>query len=506
MDKQKEALGRIVDSLRTKYVEATAFESDLQSDLRLLSEAFHSSLDDLNSEFEKLESALELRKKEMLASVEEEMNMKTSLIKNQLKNYQDSRTDADELILISKEAMDITNNTQFNQVALSIKERVTMSPIFRLSSVASVTDISCHLVADFTREQTILNKLTFLPVPQTPIILEELCTASDNTITCQWNLPTPDTEENSAVENEDIILPSTIESYVFQFRQVKADQGNQDVPWKTEENIKTMEYVIKGLVFDKPFIQIRVQSWNKAVGGEFSRVATIATPAYSFNLDADACHGNLKVTTPITVEWDPTAMKAPEGRARSAGKTQTSNKTSSPKKTKKDRFIGESYTVLGDSPISDDEIYYEVTAAPDSKTYSVGLTSRSISRYDQIGRTPNSWCIFVSSWIQNTFVAKHNNKMKNLEATKVPARIGVYYNSQLNFLSFYDVDTRSCIHSFKQVKALTQMVPGFSVWCGSIQIHTGIQVPSWVLKQPASPQTKSIVASSVASSEQVETT
>ena len=38
-----------------------------------------------------------------------------------------------------------------------------MSPIFRLSAVPSITDTSCHLVADFTKQHYLLDKLNFLP-------------------------------------------------------------------------------------------------------------------------------------------------------------------------------------------------------------------------------------------------------------------------------------------------------------------------------------------------------
>ena len=56
-------------------------------------------------------------------------------------------------------------------------------------------------------------------------------------------------------------------------------------------------------------MQIKVQAWNKAVGGQFSDVVTLSTNAFSFKFDASASHGNLKVVEPCMVEWDPTATK-----------------------------------------------------------------------------------------------------------------------------------------------------------------------------------------------------
>jgi len=55
---------------------------------------------------------------------------------------------------------------------------------------------------------------------------------------------------------------------------------------------------------------MRVQAWNKAVGGTFSKAVTIATPAFNFSLDPEACHANLKVTGPLTVEWDAAPVKS----------------------------------------------------------------------------------------------------------------------------------------------------------------------------------------------------
>lgn len=55
----------------------------------------------------------------------------------------------------------------------------------------------------------------------------------------------------------------------------------------------------------------------------------------------------------------------------------------------------------------------------------MGVAYKTLGKFDQLGKTNTSWCIHVNNWLQNTFAAKHNNKVKALDIT-VPERIGVF--------------------------------------------------------------------------------
>lgn len=55
----------------------------------------------------------------------------------------------------------------------------------------------------------------------------------------------------------------------------------------------------------------------------------------------------------------------------------------------------------------------------------MGVAYKTLGKFDQLGKTNTSWCIHVNNWLQNTFAAKHNNKVKALDVT-VPERIGVF--------------------------------------------------------------------------------
>lgn len=55
----------------------------------------------------------------------------------------------------------------------------------------------------------------------------------------------------------------------------------------------------------------------------------------------------------------------------------------------------------------------------------MGVAYKTLGKFDQLGKTNTSWCVHVNNWLQNTFAAKHNNKVKALDVP-VPERIGVF--------------------------------------------------------------------------------
>nr|XP_019964313.1 PREDICTED: FSD1-like protein [Paralichthys olivaceus] len=158
--------------------------------------------------------------------------------------------------------------------------------------------------------------------------------------------------------------------------------------------------------------------------------------------------------------------------------------TPSPNKTAgsragRDRFAGESYTVLGDQEMTEGCHYWELRPLADWKSFSVGVAYQaSLGRFDQLGKSAGSWCLHASQWLQTSLAAKHNNRAKALE-WPLPQRIGIYCNYDNGDLSFIDVDRLRLLHSFK-TKFSQPLVPAFTVWCGGITIATGLQVPSFM--------------------------
>eukprot|EP00069_Balaena_mysticetus_P002281 bmy_15832T0 len=132
----------------------------------------------------------------------------------------------------------------------------------------------------------------------------------------------------------------------------------------------------------------------------------------------------------------------------------------------------------GDTLIDGGEHYWEVRYEPDSKAFGLGVAYRSLGRFEQLGKTAASWCLYVNNWLQVSFTAKHANKAKVLD-TPVPDCLGVHCDFHQGLLSFYNARTKQLLHTFK-AKFTQPLLPAFTVWCGSFHVTAGLQVPSSV--------------------------
>ncbi|CAB1351927.1 unnamed protein product, partial [Coregonus sp. 'balchen'] len=158
------------------------------------------------------------------------------------------------------------------------------------------------------------------------------CLVSDNTVSVAWKMPVED---------------SKIDHYILEYRKT----DHEGLPRIKDEHCWE--------VFDSKFMNFRVRACNKAAAGEYSDPVTLETRAFNFGFDSSSAHLNLKV----------------EDGSVEGGR---------------DRFTGESYTVLG----------------------SVGVSYRNLGKFDQLGKTNTTWCIHINNWLQTSFSAKHNNKAK----------------------------------------------------------------------------------------------
>ncbi|KAK4816981.1 hypothetical protein QYF61_025901 [Mycteria americana] len=328
---------------------------------------------------------------------------------------------------------------------------------------------------------------------------------------------------------------SRIDHFVLEYRKTNFDglpRVKDEQRWELIDYIKATEYTLSGLKFDTKYMNLRVQACNKAVAGEYSDPVTLETKAFVFSLDSNSSHLNLKVEDTY-VEWDPTGGKGQEKikgkenksryelcfaytarsmvdgqnpllksnrrktclsvhfcncvqilncsfllRSGAPSPKRTSVSTRSSVRGSRDRFTGESYTVLGDTAVESGQHYWEVRAQKDCKSYSVGVTYRNLGKFDQLGKTNSSWCIHINNWLQTTFSAKHNNKTKTLDIP-VPDRIGVYCDFDGGHLSFYNANSKELLHTFR-TKFTQPLLPGFMIWCGGLTVSTGLQVPSAV--------------------------
>ncbi|KAL0963216.1 hypothetical protein UPYG_G00351230 [Umbra pygmaea] len=485
MDSQKEALQRIIATLANKNEELHIFMETLSHSLASVQVNSTQAVSDLEEEFDNLFTVLDEMKESMTNTIKQEGAKKAQELQNQLTQSSSALESAEELLEFANNALDIKDEEEFTKAAKQIKDRVTMAPAFRLTMKPKVTDSMNHLMVDFSQERLLIQNLKFLPVPRAPEMDLGGCLVSDNTVSIAWTMP---------------VEESKIDHYILEYRKTNHEglpRIKDERCWEVVDNIKSTEYSLTGLKFDSRFMNVRVRACNKAAAGEYSDPVTLETRAFNFGFDSSSSHLNLRVED-SSVEWDPQAGKGLESKVKgkenkgSAHLTNLKNMarsgTPSPKRTSttrspairggRDRFTGESYTVLGDSSMDGGQHYWEVKALRDCKSYSVGVAYRNLGKFDQLGKTNTTWCIHINNWLQTSFAAKHNNKAKSLDGP-VPERIGVYCDVDGGQLSFYNAETKQLIHMFK-AKFTQPLVPAFMVWCGGLSLATGMQVPSAV--------------------------
>ncbi|XP_053196110.1 FSD1-like protein [Scomber japonicus] len=478
MDTQKEALRRIISTLANKNEELQIFLETVDTTLSGLQEESFKVTSDLEAELEQLSSALEEKGAELRGAIKEETQRKEAQLQKQLSEGRVAMMSCEELLDFANQTLTITNEEEFLKAAKQIKERVTMAPAFRLTTRPAAVAGFSEFTVDFSVERAGLQRLHFLPVPAAPQVDPSCCVVHDNTVTVAWQPAGEGVADGSG----------RIERYDVEYRKT-----NQESPlraagacWEKIHDITDTQVTITGLKFDSHFVVVRVRARNKAAAGEFSEPVAIETTAFNFGFDAATAHPELKVQGD-TVTWEPQGvkghdprLKGKENKSSSRSATPSPNKTAA-SRTGRDRFAGESYTVLGDQEMSGGCHYWELRPLADWKSLSVGVAYRaSLGRFDQLGKSAGSWCLHASQWLQSSLAAKHNNRAKALD-WPLPQRIGIYCNYDNGDLFFIDVDHLRLLHAFK-TKFSQTLVPAFTVWCGGISVTTGLQVPSFMGK------------------------
>ncbi|XP_048874696.1 FSD1-like protein isoform X2 [Brienomyrus brachyistius] len=420
-------------------------------------------LSDLEEEFDTLFSILYEMKESMANTVKQEQTRKMQELQNQLTQSSGALESSGELLAFANNAMLIRDGEDFTKAAKHIRDRVTVAPAFRHTMKLKATANMSYLMVDFSEERRMLEKLSFLPVPRAPEIDVTGCLVTDNTVTVAWRMPVED---------------SKIDRYILEYRKTNHEglpRVKDENCWEVVDDVKVTKFTLTGLKFDSEFMNFRIRACNKAAVGDYSDPVTLETRAFNFNLDATSSHLNLKVEDQ-RVEWDPQSGKLEskvkgkenKGSGGTASPSRTRPTSRAPAPRGRDRFTGESYTVLGDKSISSGQHYWEVKAMKDYKSYSVGVAYKNFGKFDQLGKTNSSWCIHVNTWLQTSLAAKHNNKTKSLEVP-VPDGIGVCCDLDRGQLSFYNAENKQLLHTFK-TKFIQPVLPAFMVSFGITHI------------------------------------
>uniref|UniRef100_A0A4W6CLI4 Fibronectin type III and SPRY domain containing 1-like n=1 Tax=Lates calcarifer TaxID=8187 RepID=A0A4W6CLI4_LATCA len=465
MDTQKEALRRIITTLTNKNEELQNFletvDNTLYKNVLILSDVFN-----------------------FLFAVVSSQSLFV-VFQKQLSDGKFALLSCEELLEFANQTLTITSEEEFLKVGWeeeikSLKKhceiiwKVTMAPAFRLTTRPVVSENMSQFTADFSAERVVLQRLHFLPVPKAPEINISRCIVHDNNITVTWR-------PASEVDGEG----GPTEHYELEYRKTNRDSSLRaagDACWEKICDITETQVTISGESLIPASSSVRVRAKNKTAAGEFSESVTIETRAYNFGFDASTAHAELKVQGD-TVTWEPQGVKGHDLRLRGKeSKSSSRSATPSPNKVAgsragRDRFAGESYTVLG--AMIGGCYYWELCPLADWKSFSVGVAYRaSLGRFDQLGKSTGSWCLHASQWLQSSLAAKHNNRAKALD-WPLPQRIGIYCDYDNGDLSFIDVDRLRLLHCFK-TKFSQPLIPAFTVWCGGITITTGLQVPSFM--------------------------
>ncbi|XP_043575363.1 FSD1-like protein isoform X9 [Chiloscyllium plagiosum] len=410
MDSQREALQRIITTLANKDDEIQNFIETLNHTLKNVQVNTTKVMIDLEEEFGALQATLDEMKASMVNKIKQEQTYKSQELQNQLTICNNALESSEELLDYANRTLSTNDPEAFTKAAKQIKDStemkliftragVTMAPAFRLSLKPKISDNMTHLMVDFFHEKQMLRSLKFLPVPRAPEIDLADCLVADNCATVVWRMP----EEDHKIDH-----------YILEYRKTNYEgppRVKEERNWDIIDNIKDTEYTLTGLKFESKYMNFRVRACNKAVAGDYSEPITLETRGFNFTFDGTTSHQNLKVDD-FTVEWDSSGGKGQESRIKgkeNKGSGQISLKknkmsgTPSPKRTfvsgrpasartNRDRFTGESYTVLG-------------------------------------------------------------------------------------HVSFYNADTKQLLHTFK-TKFTQPVIPAFMVWCGGLNLYTGLQVPS----------------------------
>ncbi|XP_075934394.1 FSD1-like protein isoform X1 [Anarhichas minor] len=480
MDTQKEALCRIISTLANKNEELQTFLETVDNTLTGLQEESCKVMSELEAELEQLNSALEEKGAALRDVIKEAKQRKEAELHKQISEGKSALLSCEELLEFANQTLTITNEEEFLKAAKQIKERVTMAPAFRLTTRPVASENMLQFTVDFSSERAGLQRLHFLPVPRAPEIDVSSCVVRDNTVTVAW-------QSAGKADSDGEGVGGRIERYELEYRKTNRDSSLRaagEACWDKIHDIRETHVTISGLKFDSRFVVVRVRARNKTAAGEFSEPVAMETRAYNFGFDAVTAHAELKVQGD-SVTWEPQGVKGHDPRLRGKeNKSSSRSATPSPNKTAgsrsgRDRFAGESYTVLGDQEMAGSCHYWELRPLTDWKSFSVGVAYRaSLGRFDQLGKSAGSWCLHASQWLQSSLAAKHNNKAKALD-WPLPQRIGIYCDYDNGDLSFIDVDRHRLLHSFK-TKFSQPLIPAFTVWCGGITITTGLQVPSFM--------------------------
>ncbi|CAH6779684.1 Mid2 [Phodopus roborovskii] len=279
--------------------------------------------------------------------------------------------------------------------------------------------------------------------PNPPSIREELCTASDDTITVHW-----------ISDDEFSISSYELQYTIFTGQANFISLYNSVDSWMIVPNIKQNHYTVHGLQSGTRYIFI-VKAINQA-GSRSSEPTRLKTNSQPFKLDPKMTHKKLKISNDgLQMEKDESSLK----------------KSHTP-----ERFSGTGcYGAAGNIFIDSGCHYWEVVMGS-STWYAIGIAYKSAPKNEWIGKNASSW---VFSRCNSNFVVRHNNKEMLVDVPPQLKRLGVLLDYDNNMLSFYDPVNSLHLHTF-DVTFILPVCPTFTIWNKSLMIMSGLPAPDFI--------------------------
>ncbi|XP_065818398.1 E3 ubiquitin-protein ligase Midline-1 isoform X4 [Labrus bergylta] len=346
------------------------------------------------------------------------------------------------LITQADQTLKETDHTRFLQTAKNICERVSMATASSqiLLPEINLNDTFDTFALDFSREKKMLETLDYLTAPNPPVIREELCTASYDTITVHWTS-----------EDEFSVVSYELQYAIFTSHSNVVSLCNSADSWMIVPNIKQNHYTVHGLQCGTKYIFI-VKAINQA-GSRSSEPGKLKTNSQPFKLDPKSAHRKLRVSHDnLTVERD---------------------ETSSKKSHSQDRFSSHSsYGVTGNVYIDSGRHYWEALIGG-STWFAVGIAYKSTPKHEWVGKNSASW---VLSRCNNSWVVRHNCKEMPIEPSPHLRRLGILLDYDSGSLSFYDAVGSQHLYTF-DIAFAQPVCPVFNVWNRCLTVLTGLPIP-----------------------------
>ncbi|XP_078702037.1 E3 ubiquitin-protein ligase Midline-1-like [Branchiostoma floridae x Branchiostoma belcheri] len=392
---------------------------------------------EIDKQCESLMEVIQHRKAELHRKLEQTRQQDSKDLQKVIKRATDGVQKAQSALSYSLEVLKETDHASLLLAHHSLKAKIEGT----INTLGSNSDDNYdddeygidELDIDFTQCKKELKALDFGVLPDTPFADEQCCIGSMEEAYIEWD-PVWDANEYEvcySVGNVQIV--STLKGYSY-----------------------TATNLTPGTKY-----KFELASKNKA-GRSCPSSIELATTPFEFQLDQNTASRYLLVSEENT-QVSKLETPIPLPRA-------------SLTLSRFDPEEGDQHTVLGDKSIRRGRHYWEVSV---KGQYSIGVAYESMPRNEDICNTMESWAFdylangsLYSVWFNGSTYTQRKRIKPPL------SKIGILVNYDKSELRFFDANTQTLIFRYKEKAGFTKpLYPAFSLWEGSLKIHSGIECP-----------------------------